>query len=249
MVIKTRLNTLPLLACMAALTTFSSLDLALAEEPAKPQIHITGEASVEVAPDMAILQMGVLRQAKTARQALTANNDAMAEVIASMKDAGIEPKDLQTSNFSIQPRYVHHRPKNGEVQKPPKIVGYQVFNNLTVRIRDLALVGEILDRSVSLGVNTGGSIRFTNDNPKAEISKARAAAMKDAIDRANTLLEAAGAKLGPIVQINESYNQPRPVPMARGKMMAEAVMADSVPVQGGQNSYRVNVSVSWEILQ
>ena len=223
--------------------------MAQAAEKPVPQISIVGEASVDVAPDLAILDLGVLREGKTAREALTANNEAMAEVIAAMKEAGIEARDLQTSNFAIQPKYVHHRPKNGEEQKPPRIVGYQVSNNLTVRIRDLEKTGEVLDRAVTLGVNTGGSIRFGNDDPKAEIAKARAAAMKDAIGRAETLLQAAGAKLGPILSISENYNTPRPVPMARGKMMAEAAMADSVPIAGGENTYSVTVSVIWEIRQ
>ena len=222
---------------------------ALAEEKPVPQISIAGEASVDVAPDLAILDLGVLREGETAREALTANSEAMAEVIAAMKEAGIEARDLQTSNFAIHPKYVHHRPKNGEEQKPPRIVGYQVTNNLTVRIRDLAKTGEILDKAVTLGVNTGGSIRFGNDDPKAEIAKARAAAMKDAIAKAETLLEAAGASLGPILSISENYSTPRPVPMARGKMMANAVMAEAVPVESGENTYSVTVSVTWEIEQ
>ena len=222
---------------------------ARADEKPVPQISIVGEASVDVAPDLAILELGVLREGDTAREALSANNDAMAEVIAAMKEAGIEARDLQTSNFTIHPKYVHDRPKNGEEQKPPRIVGYQVTNNLTVRIRDLEKTGEVLDRAVTLGVNTGGSIRFGNDDPKAEIAKARAAAMKDALARAETLLEAAGARLGPILSISENYNMPRPVPMARGKMMAEAVMADAVPIEGGENTYSVTVSVTWEIRQ
>ncbi|WP_075998098.1 SIMPL domain-containing protein [Salaquimonas pukyongi] len=233
-------------------TAYAPLQLggsAWAEEKPVPQISIVGEASVDVAPDLAILDLGVLREGKTAREALSANNLAMSEVLDAMKQAGIEARDLQTSNFAIHPKYVHHRPKDGEEQKPPRIVGYRVTNTLTVRIRDLEKTGEILDRAVTLGVNTGGSIRFANDDPKSEIAKARAAAMKDAIARAKTLLEAAGAKLGPILSISENYNTPRPVPMARGKMMAEAAMADSVPIEGGENTYSVTVSVSWKIVQ
>ncbi|MCB1387326.1 MAG: SIMPL domain-containing protein [Nitratireductor sp.] len=233
----------------APLAASSWGDIARAEERQVPQINVTGEASINVAPDLAMIDLGVVREADTARQALSDDNAAMAEVIAAMKEAGIEDRDLQTSGFSIQPKYVYDPPKSNGPQKPPRIVGYTVTNNLSVRIRDLARLGEILDRSVSLGVNSGGSISFGNDDPSAEIARARTAAMKDAVDRAKTLVEAAGAKLGPILSINENFQTPRPMPMARGKMMAEAMSADVVPVAGGENTYSVTVSASWEIQQ
>lgn len=212
-------------------------------------ISVSGTAKANVAPDMAVLSLGVLRQAKTARLALDENNKAMAEVLASMKEAGIEERDLQTSNFSIRPRYEHFRPKKGQAQKPPRIVGYAVSNNLTVRVRDLTKVGDVLDRSVSLGANNGGNIRFTNDNPKAAISIARAKAMKDALNKAEVLSKAAGASLGPIISIDENFSRPRPQPMARGGMMADVAMERSVPIAAGENSYSVTVNVRWEIKQ
>lgn len=212
-------------------------------------ISVYGTAKANVAPDLAILNLGVLRQAKTARQALDANNKAMKEVLASMKEAGLAERDLQTSNFSIQPRYTYHRPKKGEIQKPPRIVGYNVSNNLTVRIRDLSKVGEVLDRSVTLGVNNGGNIHFTNDNPKAAISTARAKAMKDAIEKAGVLTQAANVELGTIISIDEHSSRPQPIRMQRTKMMAEAMVADSAPIAAGENTYSVTVNVKWEIKQ
>ena len=239
-------------AAILAATGIAGADGALADEKDSPKpgvINVTGEGHVDLAPDMAVLDLGVMREAATAREALSANNEAMAEVIAAMKEAGIEARDLQTSGFSIQPRYVHHTPKQGEEHKPPRIVGYVVSNNLTVRIRDLDAVGTVLDRSVTLGVNSGGSIRFANDDPSAAITEARRKAMEDAIARARTLSEAAGVGIGRILTIDESFSRPAPFPMARGRMMAEAAMADAVPIEGGENTYRVNVTVSFEIDQ
>jgi uncharacterized protein YggE len=232
-----------------SLSHFPFTSIARAAEMPVARINVTGEGRAEIAPDMAILQLGVMREGKTAREALDANSSAMAEVIDAMKQAGIEARDLQTSNFLIQPRYVYDQPKQGEEQKPPRIVGYTVSNDLTVRIRKLEKVGEILDMSVTLGVNTGGSIQFTNDDPSAAIDAAGASAMKDAMARAKTLVEAAGVSLGKIIEINESFNRPMPVPMAKGRMMAEAAMVDAVPLEGGENSYTVTVSVSWMIDQ
>ncbi len=237
------------LAFIPVIGTVTPLTKAYAAEEIRPRINVSGEGIVYLAPDIATLQLGVLSEADTARDALSSNNKQMAAVIASMKEGGIADKDLQTSGFSIQPRYVYDNPKPGEEQKPPRIVGYTVSNNLAVKIRDLKKVGEILDRSVTLGINNGGNIQFGNDDPKEAISKARAAAMKDAKDRAEVLLSAAGAKLGKIIEINESFSRPLPMPMAKGRMMADAAMAESVPIEGGENSYSINVSVSWEIEQ
>src|SRR5680860_531065 len=187
-----------LLALVLLLVIIPAAKAAEAEKSVA-RINVTGTASVEVTPDLAILQLGVLREAPTARAALDANNRAMNEVVTSMKEAGIEARDLQTSNFSIQPRYVYHNPTKGEVQRPPKIVGYVVSNNLTVRLRDLTKIGDVLDRSVTLGVNNGGNVQFTDDDPKQEISTARAQAMDDALTHAQVLTKAAGVSLGPII--------------------------------------------------
>lgn len=232
----------------AALILFPPVALAQAEQ--KPgTISVSGTGTANVAPDLAIVSLGVVREAKTAREALDANNKAMSAVLASMQDKGIAEKDLQTSNFNIQPRY--HYPKrkaNGE-QPAPKITGYIVSNNLTVRIRDLSQAGEILDLVVTLGVNSGGNIQFTNDNKEAILKLARIKAVEDALDKAQTLTSTAGVGLGRITNISENSNQPRPVPIARAARTFAAQEDAAVPIASGENSYRVNVQISWEIAQ
>lgn len=222
---------------------------AFAKDAEIAKINVVGEGRISVAPDIATLNLGVMSEAETAQQALKKNNVKMAAVVEAMKEAGIASKDLQTSNFQIQPKIVYDRPKNGQEQKPPRIVGYTVSNNLSVLIRNLAKIGDILDKSIQLGINSGGNIQFGNDDPKSAISKARTAAMLDAKERADTLVTAIGANLGKLIEINESSTRPRPVPMRQGRMMADAAMAKSVPIEAGENSYSVSVSVSWEILQ
>lgn len=215
-----------------------------AEEPV-PQLRVSGEAEAAIAPDMALMQLTVTREGQTARAALDANSAAMAEVIKAMRKGGVDERDLQTSNFSIQPRYVYPKPRN---EQPPKIVGYTVRNSLTVRVRELADLGELLDRSVTLGVNEGGSVRFTNDDPGTALSEARAAAMKNALAKAQTLAQAAGVELGDILEITEQAHTPQPRPyMAERAMLASA--ADAVPIAAGENSYRVVVHVSVAIDQ
>ena len=235
----------------AALMALSPLAISGHDHPQHiASIKVVGNGEVSIAPDIAMLNLGVVREGKTARTALTANNKAMTKVLKALKLQGIEAKDLQTSGFNITPRYYYPPRKDNHEQKPPKIVGYRVTNNIAVRIRDLDKVGDILDLVVTLGVNTGGNIQFTNDNPKEALKQARKAAMADAIDKAETLADAAGVDLGRILDISEHSRTPRPMPMARSKFMAEAMVSDaSVPVEGGENTYRVTVNVNWEIDQ
>ena len=221
-----------------------------ANEKPVPTLSVTGNGTIEVAPDMAIVSVGVLREAKTARAALDANNKAMAAILSAMENEGIEPKDLQTSNFNIQPRFVYPKASSNGVQKPPKIVAYVVSNNLDIRIRDINKTGDILDLVVTLGVNSGGNIQFTNQNISEILEKARVKAVKNAMGKAKTLVETAGAELGEITLITEISRQPQPVPMARARgFAAQEAAADRVPVAGGENSYQVTVSISWEIKQ
>ena len=228
------------------LASLSTTAMADDDKPATISVSATGSATV--APDMAVLQLSVQREGKTAREALTANNQAMTGVLAAMKDEGIEDRDLQTSNFNIQPRYVYPKPSKNEQPKPPEIVGYIVSNSLTVRVRKLDGLGEILDKSVSLGVNSGGNVMFTSENSEPIIEMARKNAMAKAIAKAKTLTEAAGVQLGNIMQISEQ-NRGRPRPRAMARMASADMESAKVPIASGENSYSVTVNVSWELDQ
>ncbi|MET0171881.1 MAG: SIMPL domain-containing protein, partial [Agrobacterium vaccinii] len=118
----------------------------------------------------------------------------------------------------------------------------------TVRVRELAKLGEILDSSVKLGINQGGDIAFTNDKPEATVTEARKAAVADAISKAKTLTEAAGVKLGRVLEISENMQRPMPMPQT---MMRAAAMekSDSVPIAAGENTYKVSVNVTFALEQ
>lgn len=231
---------------MAAAIVFSTASYA--SDQSQPRIRVTGEGKVDIAPDMAIMELTVVREAETARMALDENSAAMEDVLAQMKSLGIAASDLQTSNFSIQPRYFYPPPKAAGQRDAPRITGYIVRNSLTVRVRDISAVGTILDKSVSLGVNEGGNIRFGNIDPSAAITQARTRAVKGAIVKAGTLAAAAGVRVGKIIEISEQSFAPRPQNIAQAEMK-HASSADSVPVAVGENSYRVVVNVTVAIDQ
>lgn len=222
--------------------------LAYAADDPQPRIRVTGEGSVDIAPDMAVLLLSVSREAPTAREALTANSAAMSKVLEAMTGLGIDKRDLQTASFDIQPRYTYPNRQNGEPAEPPRLVGYTVRNALSVRVRDISKVGEVLDTSVTLGVNEGGNIHFTNDDPSAAITKARGRAVEAAMAKARTLADAAGVGLGDILEISEQSFTSRPAPMmVKGLTAMDSV--ESVPVAAGENSYSVTVHLSLAITQ
>jgi uncharacterized protein YggE len=233
---------------MSLLAMLSGTIASANEDQPYPRILVSGKGSIDIAPDMAILTLTVTREAETARAALDANSSAMNDVMKAMKAEGIEARDLQTSGFSIQPRYVYPGSKTPGERQPPQIVGYTVRNTLNIRVRDIAAVGNILDLSVSLGVNEGGNISFTNADPSAAITQARIEAVRDALTKAETLARAAGVKTGKLLEISEQSYNPGPRPMARAEM--SMVRSDAaVPVAAGENTYTVNVNVSFAIDQ
>ncbi len=242
-----RLSYAALLAPAVLFGAFTQAALAQEGPKREPQINVSGEGEVAVAPDMAILSLTVLREAKTAEEALGANSSAMREVVAALRAQGVEERDVQTSQFQIAPRYERVETKDG-VSELGEIEGYEVSNALTVRVRDLAKLGGLLDQSVKLGVNKGGQISFTNDNPEEALVEARKKAVAQALAKAKTLTEAAGVKLGRILEMSENSLRPMPQPMMR-MAMSKDMAAESVPVSAGENTYTVNVNVTFSLEQ
>jgi uncharacterized protein YggE len=213
-----------------------------AETPIQPRIVVSGEGEAAVAPDMALLSLSVMREAKTAREALDDNNAAMAEVIEAIKLFGVADRDLQTAGLQIMPRYNYTNKPDGTQEA--ELIAYQVTNSLSVRVRDLVKTGEILDRAVSLGVNQGGNIVFANDDPSAVITEARKKAVAEATAKARTLAEAAGVNLGRILEISDQSFGAQPMPI---EAKAFDRMAASVPIEAGENAYRVQVNMTFEL--
>lgn len=232
---------------MRLLTALAPLALLVATVPAYAgSITIEGRGEVRAAPDMALINSGVTTQGATAREALDANTAAMADLIAALKEAGIEPRDIQTSGFSVNPNYVYSdaRDANGYTL-PPKINGYQVSNTVTVAVRDLEDLGSILDKSVNVGANTINGISFSVADPTELYNQARKAAFADARSKAELYATAANATLGELESISESQNVNSPYPMPQYARADMAVSA--VPVEAGEMTFEIGVNVQWEL--
>lgn len=210
-------------------------------------ITVTGEGTVEGAPDLALITLGVVSEARAASEALSANSQSMSRIIDALKQGGIEERDLQTSGFSVDP--VYSQPPQGQdpsVPFRPEIVGYRVQNNVTLRIRDLTRVGALLDQVVTLGANSISGPTFTVDDPTALQDEARNAAIADAIRKGKLYAGAAGVSLGQIFRIDETYTPP-PQPYAAGPMMRMEAAQSDVPIEGGALTFKMQVAVSWRI--
>lgn len=209
-------------------------------------ITIEGRGEVRAAPDMALINSGVTTQGETARAALDANTAAMAELIATLKDAGIEARDIQTSGFSVNPNYVYSESRDElGYTLPPKISGYQVSNSVTVAVRNLDDLGGVLDKAVNVGANTINGVSFSVADPTELYNEARKKAFADARDKAELYATAANATIGELESISESQNVNSPIPMPMFAR-AEAQAAD-VPVEAGEMTFEIGVNVQWEL--
>ena len=198
-------------------------------------ITITGQGQVSVKPDLAIVETGVVTQAKTAAEALTANTQAMQAVFDAIKELGIEDRDMRTSQFSVNA--IHTRPERGEASR---ISGYQVSNLVSITLRNLDRVGEVMDRVVSTGSNELRGIRFQVEKPGPPMDGAREDAVKDALRKAKIYVAAAGVALGPVLTINEHGGGGRPQPVFARAMAMEAA---DVPIAAGEQTLSTSVTL------
>ena len=241
-----RTGILPAVAALLLAVLLTSPAVAqTAQQPPQRTLTLTGQGEVKSAPDIAVISVGVLSQERTARAALSANNLAMANALKTIAAAGVAKKDIQTSNLSIQPRY--QRPKRSSTgeQEPPKIAGYAVSNTVTVTVRKLEDLGDILDAVVSSGINQMNGLSFSIADPAPLRNEARKLAVAEARERAALYAEAAGVTLGKILSISEAGGVLPPQPVARRAMLESA--AASVPVAQGEQSIRMQVNIVWEI--
>ncbi|MEZ0219868.1 MAG: SIMPL domain-containing protein, partial [Tardiphaga sp.] len=152
---------------------------ALAQVNPPPTISVSGEGTVSVPPDLAVVDGGVTTDAKTAREAAEANNAAMAKVLAALKSAGIAEKDMQTSRLSLFPQYAQQTRPNPN-PGPNVISGYRASNRVTIRVRDVTKVAGTIDALVSSGANEVGGINFMVTKASQLLDDARSDAIADA---------------------------------------------------------------------
>lgn len=233
------------LALSAPVMTSPGLAMASAENAAPSEerpghLRIQGTGSSYGTPDIATVSLGVESEGKTARAALTENTENMNRVFRSLKQAGLEDRDIQTSNFSVNPRYkTYPRGESG----PLVIIGYTVNNSVTAHVRDIDNLGAVLDAVVSEGANRLNGLDFSFSEPGKMADEARKAAVADALRKARQIADEADVRLGRITDISESGG-PRPM---MGRARVAAMEAAPVPIAAGEGSMDVTVNMTIEI--
>jgi len=178
-------------------------------------LAMTGHGEIRSAPDMAQVTAGVSTTAPTAAQALSANSARMKGVFAALERLGVPQKNIQTTNFFVSPQY-----SNGDNNAARRLTGYQVSDDVTVRLEDVGKLGGALDALVAAGANQINGVSFSIQNDTPLLEKARAQAIADARARAETYAKAAGVSLGPILSITEGGGEAPPRP-TWGNMLYE----------------------------
>lgn len=203
------------------------------------RISTSGTGMIEAVPDMAVIDIGVVKQASKANDALAASSAAVQVVLDTLEASGVDARDVQTSTISLHPIWSGRGPNNDE---PPSITGYQSSNTLTIRLRNLDALGGVLDAVVSEGANTFNGLRFAIQNPEPFHAQARAAAVRDAMMRAEQFAAAAGVGIGQVITISQG-GAGRAMPMME---MAAARMSD-VPISAGELSISAQVTMVFAI--
>ena len=204
------------------------------------RLDITARGDVRRIPDVAVISAGVTTNAADAASAMQDNANRMSRVLAALKKAGVASRDVSTSSINLSPQYRYVE------NQAPVIVGYQASNQVTVRFRDIAKSGTILDALVKEGSNQINGPMLTIDKPEAAQDEARMAAIKAARARASLYATALGMKVVRVVSISESEGYSGgPVPVMAMRSMDAA--AEKTEIMPGEQSVTVNVSVVFEL--
>lgn len=210
---------------------------ALADDDDQRRITVVGRGEVMAVPDMAVMSIGVETEAKTPSEALSENASRMTAVMAKLKEAGIADKDLQTSQLGIWPIY-----DNQPHHETPMTIGYRASNRLSVTLRKIERIGEVLDQAVGDGANTVNGPSFSVAEPEPLYQSARDAAVADAVAKAERYAAAAKVELGAVISIDEAGGGP----VFTRQIRAEA-MAVSTPVAAGESSFSASVTMVFAI--
>lgn len=200
-----------------------------------PELHVTGRGMIEAMPDMAVLALGVTHEAETAAAAMDRVSADLATVMGRLKASGIEDRDLQTSGLDLSPVWTDYEPGRRQ-----EITGFRAASTLSVRVRGLDALGEVLDGVIAAGANTFQGLSFGLQDPEPARDAARRAAVADALRKAALYAEAAGLTLGPVRSLSDKGVQmPRPMTIDAAPRMA----AEAVPVAPGEVTFSASVTM------
>lgn len=220
-------------------------------------ITVSGEGEVTAVPDTATFSVTIQERAKTVAAAQELATDKSNDIVDYLKEQGIDEKDIQTADYSVYPEYEYSTKvcAAGEYCVPGKqtLVGYQVSQTVTVKVRDTEQAGDLLTGVGERGATQVSGLSFTIDDEEALQASARDEAIAQAKDKADDLAKALGVDVVRVVGFSESGNYPMPYyAYGRGGVAMDAVssqeMKTSAPaLPTGENKIVSNVTITYEI--
>lgn len=211
-----------------------------------PQLVVQADATIKAKPDLLQMRLGVVTEAEDAGVALAENNRRMQSLMEMLTALGISVDDLSTGQFQIRPEWsVPPRPTPANWRR--EIVSYRVHNDLNVETTRVDLAGELLALAQKAGANQIGGLQFGLADPEFHRQEAIAKATSNALRKAQTLADAAGTKLGPIVSLSLDSHGGYAGPQL---MRMERTMAasDAVPVAAGKVDVQAGVTIIYRLL-
>lgn len=238
----------------ATLYAFKSYRYADNKIPVNNTITVSGEGEVFAVPDVVTFSFGAMSSAKTVTEAQKNVTDKINKALGLVKNAGVEEKDIKTTDYSVSPKYEYLNFPCSQFTCPPSkqnLIGYEVSQTITVKVRKVEDAGGILESLGSTEVTNISGLQFTIDDQKKLEADAREIAIADARSRAKVLVKDLDVRLGRIVNFSEGGNYPV-FYSARDSMMSEQAMggANAAPkaeIPVGQNKIVSNVSITYEI--
>ncbi len=207
-----------------------------------PVVELTVNETVKATPDTATLSAGVTTRAPTAVEAMRQNASAMTRVIDRLRAAGVDRKDIQTSSINLNAQYQYNNDN-----QPPRFLGYDASNQVTVILRDLDKIGPTLDALVAVGANNVSGPSFSLENDDQAKSAARRAAWQRAETQAREYATMAGYKSVRLLEVSESFTGRGPMPFASDAIMVTGSRVEKTPVEPGQVGTGVTLTVKYEM--
>jgi len=223
---------------------FKNIKAEVTSQPYARTITVSAEGKITAKPDIAIVELAVVSEGATVKAVTKDGNEKMKKVIDAVKAIGIEDKDIASTRYSLYPRY------NYEGNRSPRITGYSLDQEITVKIRDLEKVEDVLDTGISSGANQVGQLRFDIDDMTKIKKEAREKAFTAAKEKALDMASAAGVNLGRVVTFYEDsgYNPPMYANYAMEvKAMDSAMATEEATIEPGSKDINLSVSVTYEI--
>ena len=209
-----------------------------------PFVAMSGEGTVKAAPDVATLRLASVTEGASIAKAVEENARRMASVVEAVLAAGVPRSQVRTEAISVQPYYATS--KDG---RTPSITGYTVRNAVSVRTRDIAALGTLIERAGSAGANEVSGPDFGIEETPEQLAAARRDAALDAKAKGEAYASALGIRLGRVLSVSEGETVRPAIPYAAGMRAMSAAPVPAPPVMSGTIEIRARVTVTWEVEQ